>query len=126
MYVVFTNALFAFLRMYKSANLLINGGFVFCATLQGTWLIHMGVALYGHHPLDEENSSKLSSEFMAGCFFHFLLIAFSMLFLYTLLFLYFSYVGKRRKTLFQPLDSCDDPAEAVILLKDMSQEQVAA
>ena len=124
MYVVFTNASFAFLRMYKSGNLLINAGFAFCTTLQGTWLIHMGVALYSKHPLDEENSEDLSSEFMVGCFFfHFLLVSVSMFILYTVLFLCLSCFAKRRKTLVQPLDSPDEP-ERSILLEDMNQEQI--
>ena len=124
--VVFTNASFAFLRMHKSANLLINAGFGFCATLQGTWLIHMGVALYGKQPLDEENSQHFSSAFMVGCFFlHFLLIVVFMLILYTVLSLYLSYLARRKKTLFQSL-KCSDETERDILLKSLSQEQAAA
>ena len=122
-YVVFANAAFAFLRMYLSANLLINCSTAFCVTLQGTWLIHMGVALYGKHPLDEDNSPELSSAFMAGCFFlHFLLIAVAMLILYTVLLLFFSRVAKRRKALFPSLNTPEEPDKGMLLM-DMSQEQ---
>ena len=125
-FVVFANAAFAFLRMYRSANLLINCSGAFCAILQGTWLIHMAVALYGKHPLDEDNSPTLSAAFMAGCFFlHFLAIAVSMLILYTILFLYFRRVANRRKTLLRSLNTPDEPDKGMLLM-DMSQEQALA
>ena len=115
-YVVFANATFAFLRMYKSANLLINCSFALCTTLQGTLLILMGVVRYDEHPLDEHSRPMFRSAFMADfVFLHFLLIAISMLTLYTVLLIYFSHAANKEKTLLHSVNNPDKP--------DISQEQ---
>ena len=115
-YAVFANASFAFLRMYKSANLLINGGFAFCTTLQGTLLILMGVVLYDEHPLDEDSSPMFHSAVILDfVFLRFLLIAITVLTLYAVLLVCSSHAANKEKTPFHSLNTPDKP--------DIIQEQ---
>ena len=75
-YVIAGNIVFGLLRMYDSFNVLVNTGFAFCLTLQGSWFVQIGVFLYGKHPLNEDNDEMSSSAFMVASFiWHFMFLA---------------------------------------------------
>ena len=56
---------FAALRMVKSSNILINGGLALGITLQGTWLIEIGVVIFGPVKWKDVHNNYM---FIVACF----------------------------------------------------------
>ena len=74
----------AVLRMYCATNLLVNATLALSLTLQGTWLIEIGVILYGHSQWDRENHNN-TMFIIASYIWHLILIGVGMFIFYTLL-----------------------------------------
>ena len=71
----------AVLRMYCATNLLVNTTLALSLTLQGTWLIEIGVILYGHSQYNHNNTMFI----IASYIWHLMLIGVGMFIFYTLL-----------------------------------------
>ena len=82
-YVILSCVLFSSLRMLNSSNVLVNGGLGFAITLQGTWIIQIGLIELSDWDTNPEN---VNSIFIISCFvWHAMFVAVSMLVLLTLM-----------------------------------------
>lgn len=83
----------AVLRMYCATNVLVNATLALSLTLQGTWLIEIGVILYGPSQWDNENHNNRMFV-MASFIWHLMLIGVGMFIFYTLLMIALKYCNK--------------------------------
>ena len=75
--------MFSLLRMWQATNVLINAGLAVGLTLQGTWLIEIGIVVYGP---DKWEGTMNENMFLVACFvWHFMSIIIFMFILYTIM-----------------------------------------
>ena len=84
----------AVLRMYCATNLLVNATLALSLTLQGTWLIEIGVILYGPSQWDRNNHNN-TMFIIASYIWHLMLIGVGMFIFYTLLMIGLKYYNMK-------------------------------
>ena len=86
--------MFSLLRMWQTTNILINSGLAVGLTLQGTWLIEIGIVVYAKKWKGTMNENM----FLVACFvWHFMSIIIVMFILYTIMQIGVLYYLKKRR-----------------------------